>query len=67
MPTNCWSVLDHFVGLALKGLNTKGLIFFLYQNTNKVDMNYDAINKVKIRYKSNSFVFISRQENDPFC
>ena len=26
-PTNCLAVFDHFVGLALKGLNTQGLIF----------------------------------------
>ena len=25
MPTNCWSVFDHFVWLALKGLTMKAL------------------------------------------
>ena len=27
-PTNCLSVFDHFVGLALKGLNVLDTVFF---------------------------------------
>ena len=33
-PTNCLSVFDYFVGLALKGLNTKKDFNYFHKNQN---------------------------------
>ena len=47
LPTNCWSVLDHFVILALKGLSKKscilrGDIFCRNSDCNKIDHGSSA-------------------------
>ena len=40
LPTNCLSVFDHFVGLALKGLSFHymGLLFALFHNNSFPEM-----------------------------
>ena len=46
LSTNCLSVIDHFVELALKGLNY--LRYFLFQVWNMVQLEFTNLNDVEI-------------------
>ena len=48
LSTNCLSVFDHFVGLALKGLST---LLPLASNQNKLDMKVSNFSKIAFEKK----------------
>ena len=47
-PTNCLSVFDHFVGLALKGLKSKFRQFGAKLNPHQIYLNMCAVVSLKV-------------------
>ena len=72
LATNCLSVFDHFVGLALKGLQNFSPMFHFYipwrRQTTKSFLTYSRGTEVehwaKMGYFSSSIVFYCGQPND---
>ena len=59
LPTNCFSVFDHFVGLALKGLIAVAILSKLRKIISKKKSLYDEIHD-KLQSWLKSFAFFLR-------
>ena len=57
-PTICFSVFDHFVGLALKGLKSIHSVLEIKESLNCVESNYETKYKTKYEYRITSSILL---------